>query len=263
MSMIFPGMDPYLEKPHIWQGFHNRMAIYLADLLQPLLGSRYIAASEERVFVEGPRDRETIPDAWVTRARIQPRPAPTSMAILEADAPEVAHVSALEIHETYVEILDRQSEMKVVTVIELLSPTNKYAGPGRDSHLTKQREVRRSDAHLIEIDLLRTGPHVLAVPEMYPRSCGPYDYITCVNRAGGQREDFEFYRTRLRQRLPRILVPLADNDPDVVLDLQTVVAFTYDKDRYRERVRYDRPCVPPLPPEDQAWADELIRAASQ
>jgi hypothetical protein len=27
-----------------------------------------------------------------------------------------------------------------------------------------------------------------------------------------------------------------------------------------ERIRYDAPCQPPLAPEDQAWANELIRA---
>ena len=30
---------------------------------------------------------------------------------------------------------------------------------------------------------------------------------------------------------------------------------------YDAIVRYDLPCRPPLDPEDQAWADELIRAA--
>jgi hypothetical protein len=65
---------------------------------------------------------------------------------------------------------------------------------------------------------------------------------------------------QLRQRLPRIRVPLADSDPDAVLDVQAVLEQTYEAGSYRERLRYDRPCVPPLPAEDQAWADELIRA---
>jgi hypothetical protein len=63
--------------------------------------------------------------------------------------------------------------------------------------------------------------------------------------------------------LPRIRVPLAEGDPEVVLDVQAVVAQTYEAGSYRERLRYDRPCVPPLSAEDQAWADELIRAAQQ
>ncbi len=50
MSMIFPGMDPYLEDPAFWPGVHNRVIVYLADHLQPKLGSRYIATIEERVY---------------------------------------------------------------------------------------------------------------------------------------------------------------------------------------------------------------------
>jgi Protein of unknown function (DUF4058) len=30
MSMIFPGMDPYLEDPKLWPGLHSRMVVYLA-----------------------------------------------------------------------------------------------------------------------------------------------------------------------------------------------------------------------------------------
>lgn len=67
----------------------------------------------------------------------------------------------------------------------------------------------------------------------------------------------------LRQSLPRIRVPLADGDPDVVLDVQAVLAKTYEAGSYRDRLCYDRPCVPPLAAEDQAWADERIRMAQQ
>jgi hypothetical protein len=50
---------------------------------------------------------------------------------------------------------------------------------------------------------------------------------------------------------------------DVVLGLQAVLPQTYESGNYRERLRYDRPCVAPLPAENQAWADELIRVPEQ
>ncbi len=111
--------------------------------------------------------------------------------------------------------------------------------------------------------MLRAGQHVLAVPEWAARGSGPCSYLICVNRAEGKRDRFEWYPRQLRQRLPRIRVPLGDGDPDVVLDVQAVLAQTYDAGSCRERLRYDRPCVPPLAVEDQAWADELIREAQQ
>ena len=117
---------------------------------------------------------------------------------------------------------------------------------------------RHSTAHLVEIDLLRTGPHVLAVPEEVAHQYGPYDYLVCVNLALGAREGFQLYPRRLRDRLPRIRLPLMTPDPDVVLDLQAVLARTYEAGGYMERLDYTAPCVPPLSPEDQRWADDLI-----
>ncbi len=259
MATIFPGMDPYLEDPFLWQGFHNSFVVYLRDHLQPLLGPRYIAAVEERVFVEGP-ERAVIPDVWVKRTR----PAEAggiAVATLEADEPVVVHIESLEVHESYVEILDRRSGQRVVTVIELVSPTNKATGPGLDSYLTKQREVLASQAHLVEIDLLRGGEHVLSVPHWAAQHKGPYDYLVCVNRARGLRDDFDLYPRRLEDRLPRIRIPLADDDPDVALDLQSILTQAYDMGRYGERLRYDQPCQPPLTAEHQAWVEKHLAAA--
>jgi hypothetical protein len=261
MSLIFPGMDPYLEVPELWPGVHNSLIVYISDLLRPLLRPRYIAAIEERVFVEGPQQTEFIP--YVVFKQGHPPREQGSTAVLDADEALEVQLPALEMHESYLEILDRHSGQRVVAVLEVLSPANKYAGPGRDSYLTKQREVLTSQAHLIEIDLLRRGPHVLAVPEWVARQHASYDYLICVNRAEGLRDRFRLYPRQLRQRLPRIRVPLADGDPEVVLDVQAVVAQTYEAGSYRERLRYDQPCVPALPAEDQVWVDELIRDPRQ
>jgi hypothetical protein len=47
-----------------------------------------------------------------------------------------------------------------------------------------------------------------------------------------------------------------------VLDIQTVLARTYEAGGYAERLNYALPRVPPLSPEEQAWADTLIRQAT-
>jgi hypothetical protein len=225
-----------------------------------LLRPRYIVAIETRAFVEQPAiERPIIPDAWVRPAR--PAPAHEAVAVLEADAAVEVRIAPVEIEETYLTIRDWQSGQRLVTVIELVSPTNKYAGPGRVSYVVKQTAVRQSTAHLIEIDLLRTGPHVLAVPEWAARQHAPYDYLVCVNRAVALRECFHLYPRRVRERLPRIRLPLAAPDPDIVLDIQAVLAHTYEAAGYADRLDYTTPCVPPLTPEDQSWADGLIRHA--
>ncbi len=255
--MIFPGMDPYLEEPQIWTGVHATLVVYIRDVLQPALRPRYIAAVEERVYVEGP-DREIIPDVWVRPLDVF-RNTGTSV-VTEEDSPVRVQIPELEVHEPYLTILDRQSGRRVVTVIEVVSPANKYAGPGRTLYLAKQKEVIKSSAHLVEIDLLRTGPHVLAVPERIARG-REYDYLISVNRAEGLRDWFELYQQKLQHRLPRIGIPLAQGDPDVRLDLQAAVERVYEAGSYLDRLNYDVPCQPPLAPEDQEWASARVLEA--
>ena len=258
--MIFPGMDPYLEDPLVWPDVHTRFIVYLSEQIYPLLRPRYVVAIESRVFVEGPGTiHPIIPDASV-RPTQSALPQAT-VALLEADIAVEIQVAALEIEETYLTIRDRQSGQQIVTVIEIVSPTNKYAGPGRTSYMAKQTEVMQSTAHLVEIDLLRTGPHVLAVPEWAVDAHQPYDYLICVNRAVDWRDRFQLYPRRLQERLPRIRLPLAAPDADIVLDVQAVLARTYEAGGYAERLDYTAPCVPPLSPEEQLWADGLIRQA--
>jgi len=267
MSMIFPGMDPYLEDPQLWPGVHHRLIVYISDQLSPLLRPRYVAAIEERVYVEGP-ERDVVPDVSVRRG-IAESPArqsiagSTAVAVLEEDEePLVFKTPGPEIHEGYITILDLRSGQRIVTVIEVVSPANKYAGPGRVSYKAKQHEVLASDAHLVEIDLLRFGPHVVAVPQYGAQGMAvTYDYLVSVSRAQDPRDEFEFYPCRLRKKLPRIRIPLAGNDPDVRLDLQAVLAQAYEAGDYDGRIDYRKPRVPPLPPDDQAWADQLIGQA--
>jgi hypothetical protein len=257
MAMIFPGMDPYIENPQIFPGIHGPMVVYLRDQLAPLIRPRYVASTGERVYVEGPVERPIVPDAWVRRTQ----PEDGGVAVLDTavvDEPTVIEVPDMEIHEPYIEILDRESRMRVVTVIELVSPTNKYAGPGRVAYVTKQQEVRYSTTHLVEIDLLRYGPHVLAVSEAQVRGRFAYDYLISVNRAAEPRCRFEVYPRTVRQPLPRIRVPLAGDDPDVKLDIRATLEQAYEAGSYGERIDYHTPCEPPLERDDQAWADGLI-----
>jgi Protein of unknown function (DUF4058) len=253
--MIFPGMDPCLENVFLWSGVHARMIVYICNTLQPLIRPRYVAAIEERVYMEG-ASIHRIPDVWLKRRR---RPQRGAIAVMEADAPVTVKVPQNEIHETLIEIIDRSSGQKLVTVIEVVSPTNKLEGPGRVSYLDKQKEVRASDAHLVEIDLLRAGQHVVSVPEDALTRNDAYDYLVCVNRAQELRDEYGLYFSRLRERLPRIRIPLATGDPDVKLELQPLIEQVYKDGCYDDRIDYSKPCKPPLSPADQAWANQLIK----
>jgi len=237
----------------LWESFHARLIIALANQLQPQLDPRYITSVEERVFIEGPQRR--IPDVWVQKA-----PAGSVGPLLtvgSADTAVILEVEKLEVRESRVEILDLYNNMKLVAVVEVLSPTNKTVGPGRDSYLAKQQEILARDCHFVEIDLLRGGQHALAIPDWRVADLAPYEYLVCVNR-WPRRNRFELYARRLRQRLSAIKVPLVDPDPDVKLDLQAAVEQVHAEGRYVRRLRYAEPCNPALSPEDQAWADGQV-----
>ena len=66
-------------------------------------------------------------------------------------------------------------------------------------------------------------------------------------------------RSTLRQRLPRIRVPLASGDPDIVLDLQAVFDHCYDAAAYTRRLDYHRDPPISLRQDDAAWVAALLR----
>ena len=86
-------------------------------------------------------------------------------------------------------------------MIELLSPSNKRAGDDREQYLAKRRELLRTPAHLVEIDLLRGWT---PMPQEGRPEC---DYSVMVSRAE-KRRAADFWPIRLRDRLPVIPFPL-------------------------------------------------------
>ena len=209
MNYPFPGKDPYLEHPVLWEGVHARLMVAIANQLQPKLDPRYVASIEERVFIEGPQRR--VPDVWIQKVR--DADVMTALADTESDTAMIVEVDDLEIHETRVEILDSYNELRLVALIEVVSPTNKAAGPGRVSYKAKQEETLARECHLIEIDLLSHGRHVLCIPEWRVKPFKPFDSLCCVSR-WPSRNRFELYPRTLQQRLPRLKIPLAEEDPD-------------------------------------------------
>jgi hypothetical protein len=70
----------------------------------------------------------------------------------------------------------------------------------------------------------------------------------------------EVYPIPLRERLPTIRVPLRPTDADAVLDLQPLINQCHERGRYH-MLNYRLGLNPPLPAEDAAWADQLLRQA--
>ena len=256
MKMPFPGMDPYLEHPLLWTAVHSRLISWIDVHLAPLLQPRYTTSIEERIVIEG-APQQRIPDLWVQKA--DSNGGRIAVAPIATRAPVVVEVEGLEIRQKYLEILDSYQEMRVVTVIEIVSPTNKEAGPGREAYVAKQAATLISDCHLVEIDLLRRGRHVLSVPEHRARAEANYDYLACVNRFPNRRR-FELFPWGLRDRVPTVWIPLVAPDGDVPIDLQAALEDIFTLGNYARRVRHEEACVPALSAADQRWAWECWSA---
>jgi hypothetical protein len=139
------------------------------------------------------------------------------------------------------------AERRLVTAIEVLSPTNKR-GEGREEYRVKRQRILLSPAHLMEIDLLRTGDRV---PMQRPLPADPYFVV--LSRAD-QRPLSDVWPIRLSGSLPTVPVPLLQGDADVPLDLQQAFSSVYDTFRYELTVDYGRPPEVPLRPDDAEWA---------
>jgi hypothetical protein len=167
--------------------------------------------------------------------------------------------------EPFIEIRGRWSgQDRLIATIEVVSPFNKTPGhEGFDMYRAKQGEVLVGQAHLIEIDLLRAGTHVTAIPrDIAMAKAGPFDYHVSVHRFDRPKE-YMVYPIRLEQRLPTIAVPLLPEDPAVLLDLQAAFNRTYDAGPYRKAVRYAKDSIePPLRPEQTTWATERVKSGT-
>lgn len=260
MASPFPGMDPYLER--FWGDIHQRLITYASDQLNGILPGGLRARVQERVFVERPprgQERNMYPDI-----RVIERGRTTAVRLAGAVGVAVAEPLCIRLPDEpvtqgYIEIIDVATGRPVVTVIEVLSPSNKFEGPGRKQYERKQQECQEAGVNLVEIDLLRGGPWALSVPEELVPESHRAPYRACVYRVRDRQSLGEFYYMPLRQRLPAIRIPLRDTDEDVPLDLQALIEQCYHNGGYDEDIDYQAEPSPPLDKRDARWADALLR----
>lgn len=274
----FPGMNPYLEAPDIWPDFHDRLATILSAMLNAQLPITYYARLQKRpelgVVLEAGSHHRIIPDITVLRYPHPERESgmigETRAAVLYQPRTEATPGIEVRVHtdpfqHRFVEIRDAERGHKLVTLIEIVSPSNKQPGPDRRAYETKQQEVLASDASLIELDLLRSGRRLMPYPDLEAAvETLEADYLVLLNRSAlrqGTWMDYTLYPIRLSEPLPCIPVPLAGEDPDVLLDLQVAANRVYQEGPYARIIDYAADPIPPLNEVDAVWVDERLRAA--
>lgn len=250
MPSPFPGMNPFLEQADAWEDFHQDFLVRSREALMAEIGKNYLVKIEARLYLHELSGEER---RFVGRADVAVA-ARTGVAESAAAAGLVAPVQlvlpAVDVErQTFLEIRDRRNR-RIVTVVELLSPTNKTPGADRDAYLGKRGEILAGQTHLVEIDLRRGGTRP------YPPELPPCDYYALVSRYE-DRPNVGFWPIALRERLPVVSVPLAAPDPDAHLDLQAVLDRVYDAAGFGTYIYSETP-EPPLSADDAAWAAAIV-----
>jgi hypothetical protein len=254
-------MDPWLEHPGLWPGVHNRLITALADELVPKVAPKYFVDVEERTYVTSATGDGAVirPDILVGRTasrRRTRRPAQSGVAVAEpeTDVVEMDVVVPVEISvDTWYLEVRTVATNKLVTVIEVLSPTNKSAGLGRKEYLRMRNRIFKSRTSLVEIDLLRDGRPMPLTSQQPGEGC-----CRILVSRGASRPQAKLYAFGVRQPIPPIPIPLLPKDPEPSLELGAVLHALYERARFDLRLDYTKPPVPPLGEENAAWARGIV-----
>lgn len=254
----FPGMNPFMERT--WPDVHLALIAFIRELLGSELPDDLLAKGELRVDVLGGGNGSYRPDVAILsedrwKHGLPPvwTPDPAGQALVVTE-PELLEVE--EIKHRWVEILSDQGQL--ITVIEVLSPVNKIRQ--REAYAAKRDDYLSAGVNVVEIDLLRQGPLTVNIEGTgYEQRRKGEEYAICVTRAAFPARR-EFYACPLRKKLPVIRIPLRLTDPDVPLDVQSLVDRCYESGRYW-KLDYHSPPSPPLGAEDDVWAKECLQAA--
>ena len=269
----FPGMDPYLESQ--WGDVHVKLLAFLGETLQASLPADLLARSEAQLLVEEDdgEDRTIRPDVTVVQWRPETDKAKTGLSdgdggTAVAVEPPATRIEPVTVRlfdmprlDRWLQVLDRTNGHRVVTVVQVLSPWNKFPGRGNDKYRQKILSFIQAGVNVVEIDLLRLQRDELPVPETYVPASRREAYYTSVSKIDGEA-DWAVYPMSLRKPLPPIPVPLRAQDEDVWIELQPLIDRTYAAGGY-VATDYAKSPKPPLAEADAAWADTLLKAAGR
>ncbi|MEX2138367.1 MAG: DUF4058 family protein [Pirellulales bacterium] len=238
MPRSLNSIDPYVEDQGYWRDFHLRFLNACADALAEAVPESYEPRLEEEIKlishgVEEVAVRKALPDVAILRGdSVEPSGrGGGGVATLEPVTVELPVVA--EVREAWIEIYRRPGR-ELVTVIEVLSPSNKD-DRDRELYLAKRNALLIQKVHLVELDFLLRGER-LPMRRRLPTG----DFYALVSRHE-RRPKSDVYVWRRDEPLPPIPIPLKAPDPDVTLDLAAVYKTAYERGRYAKSIDYSRP----------------------
>lgn len=238
------------DQPSIWPPFHFQHIADIVAALNVQLPPHYAAYGEHSLQVRGL-------DEGGEKVSFKPKPdigifqqsevrgggmpvtelAPTwEASIYEVIEPKPQFFSAV-IREVY-----PQGKMgRLVTRIELLSPSNKPKGSNYNDYIEKRFDALHSEIPLIEIDYLHEQAPILPQIPAYPKAKGAYPYSIIVT---DPRPDWfvgtiQAYGFGVNEAIKKFLLPLA-KDEHLIFDLSSVYQHTFQTGRWTGSFDYTK-----------------------
>ena len=203
MKSPFPGMDPYIEECGLWGDFHSHLIEKIGEKLADAAPEHYLVRTGERSYIvlvesEGKQSYGFLPDVRIDAPRRGKKASKKGSTALAEPAGDVEPITMRafiqeEHREAFIEIYEANPAQRLVTSIEVLSPSNKRPGTeGWKLYQRKRQSLLLADVNLVEIDLLRAGqrmpmfdpwpdsPYTLLVARGGPNFAGPGRRIICV-----------------------------------------------------------------------------------
>lgn len=261
---LYQGINPHLNSllqtpgnetdgPSLWPGFHANHISHIADKLNEVLPPNYVAIPDQSLQIKAEdielafatRTKKREPDVSIYGekagglATASASPATLTLALNETLDIDEDFVTAVVIRD----MSEGQRLGKVVTRLELLSPSNKPGHYGYEHYRDNRIEAVYSGIPLIEIDYLHeTPPPVMKCP-IYPRQASSHAYNIYVNLPHVNKVIIHGFD--VDALFPNVVIPLSGDD-EIVFDFGLVYQHTYRTMRwgtYPQLVDYTQ--IPP------------------
>jgi hypothetical protein len=256
MKSPFPGMDPFIEARGLWTDFHDNLIVEIQRSLNQRLPAGYEALLGERTYIDVVDPESGTTGEFMIKPDVRVDAPQDAGGAIAATTDSVELATSVLMHpeasvserEPYIEIRHLDSDDRVVTCLEVLSPTNKRPGStGWAEYEQKRQLMFQGAASFVEIDLLRRGRR-RPMRERWPAS--PYYLLVMWQHRAPECRVWPGFAVR---PLPPIPVPLQSGDPDLMLDIQDLIQSVLAGARYERRLRYHEPLQPPLTDAEQAF----------
>ncbi|MGH2536412.1 MAG: DUF4058 family protein [Candidatus Promineifilaceae bacterium] len=209
-------IDERIEERALWESLHRHLIVEIFERLRDGLGHAYLVDFETTLYLvprAGRHMRSVSADVDVTIVRpgspagagAAATPTP---ALLEVDeAFDEFERFAIQVRRRDMPDPEDALGMQVVSVLELVSPSNKgsYGANDRRKFLTKRADYLASSLSYVEVDLRRSGQRELPQP-MAQLETSPY--MIWASRAQLAARHHWGWGWHESERIPTITLPL-------------------------------------------------------